>query len=616
MSIYHFLSGNPLKTRDDVAASLVSMLDQCTDHLTPGGAGLVVGNSSAHYSNHVALMEGWSRLLWGIVPLRKGGYSWSGEELHAQGFITGPDPLSDEYWGAVKDNDQRIVEMAAMSLALLLCPKEYWDPLTEEQKHNFSSWLYSVNGKAIGGNNWHFFRVLVNLALKAVGVSYDQEQMEFDLDFLDSLYVDDGWYRDDVPFDYYNPFAIHYYSLIYYVFMKDSDSVRCDRYLERVRKFAAQYVTYFADEGQSIPFGRSQTYRFAVTSFFSACAFAGVEALPWGVMKGIVLRNLRWWFSKPIFDNAGMLTIGYAYPSLLMAEEYNAPGSPYWAFKTYLILALAPDHPFWKSEELQMPALPAVTHLPVPHALMSRTRQGDVVMLSAGQYPGFELNHSAEKYSKFAYSTDFGFSVAVSSHRFDKTGCDSMLFFSDGDDYWRPRRNVLCSLSSSEQVYSRWTPFSDVTVRTWLLPAGDWHVRIHVVTAGRDVMMREGGFSMMQYDGVRPDNGFEQLRFSHGHGVAVVLPWGISAIEDVLGNRSTECIRPRPNLNLMFSSSVVPVLVSSCARGETVVLATLVGAGLNRAGTPALLDVKPVVDFDTEKLCVTIDGKKIPLLTE
>ncbi|WP_375120557.1 DUF2264 domain-containing protein [Paenibacillus sp. CR_12] len=29
-----------------------------------------------------------------------------------------------------------------------------------------------------------------------------------------------------------------------------------------------------------------------------------------------------------------------------MAENYNAPGSPYWALKTFLVLQLAEDSPF------------------------------------------------------------------------------------------------------------------------------------------------------------------------------------------------------------------------------------------------------------------------------
>ena len=59
-------------------------------------------------------------------------------------------------------------------------------------------------------------------------------------------------------------------------------------------------------------------------------------------MKGIIVRNLNWWLARPIFDRDGVLTIGYGYPQQYMAEQYNAPGSPYWGLKVFLLLAL-PD---------------------------------------------------------------------------------------------------------------------------------------------------------------------------------------------------------------------------------------------------------------------------------
>ena len=57
-------------------------------------------------------------------------------------------------------------------------------------------------------------------------------------------------------------------------------------------------------------------------------------------MKGIVNRHMRSWWEKPVFDKEGLLTIGYAYPNLNMAEGYNGPGSPYWALKSFIVLAV------------------------------------------------------------------------------------------------------------------------------------------------------------------------------------------------------------------------------------------------------------------------------------
>ena len=49
--------------------------------------------------------------------------------------------------------------------------------------------------------------------------------------------------------------------------------------------FAQDYLYYFDEEGEALPYGRSQTYRFAQGAFFAALIFAEVEALPWGQIK-------------------------------------------------------------------------------------------------------------------------------------------------------------------------------------------------------------------------------------------------------------------------------------------------------------------------------------------
>src|SRR5690606_28304342 len=123
-------------------------------------------------------------------------------------------------------------------------------------------------------------------------------------------------------------FAMHYYALIYAKFASAHDAARAQRYRERATLFARQFVDWFAADGAALPFGRSLTYRFAQGGFWGALAFADVEAFDWGVIKGLALRHLRWWLRQPIFSPDGTLSIGYAYPNLNMAEQYNSPCSP------------------------------------------------------------------------------------------------------------------------------------------------------------------------------------------------------------------------------------------------------------------------------------------------
>lgn len=81
--------------------------------------------------------------------------------------------------------------------------------------------------------------------------------------------------------------------------------------------------------GRSIPFGRSVGYRFAMVSFWGALAYADVELpapLTWGMVKGIVLRHLRWWQTQhDIWSPSGTLTIGYSYPNMYVSRLLILP---------------------------------------------------------------------------------------------------------------------------------------------------------------------------------------------------------------------------------------------------------------------------------------------------
>ncbi|MGL6217099.1 MAG: DUF2264 domain-containing protein [Lacrimispora sphenoides] len=101
-------------------------------------------------------------------------------------------------------------------------------------------------------------------------------------------------------------------------------------YEQRAFSFTREFLYWFAEAGSALAYGRSLTYRMAQISFFSMCVANELEVLPLPVMKGLIARNLQFWMKQPIFDNAGILTIGYGYSNLLMSEQYNAPGSPYW----------------------------------------------------------------------------------------------------------------------------------------------------------------------------------------------------------------------------------------------------------------------------------------------
>ena len=77
-----------------------------------------------------------------------------------------------------------------------------------------------------------------------------------------------------MAFDYYaTSFAIPFYSLIYAHFSTETDPVRSEKFKARALQNISEVIHLFAPDGNAIAFGRSMTYRFAVSCFFSSWAY-------------------------------------------------------------------------------------------------------------------------------------------------------------------------------------------------------------------------------------------------------------------------------------------------------------------------------------------------------
>ncbi len=534
--------------------------------LSPGGAQATLGASGAMFSSVAAGLEGFSRPLWGLLPLVAGGGQIDWSLIH-QGLAHGSDPDHPEFWGWPDDAPQLLVEMAPIGLALALLPEHVWDPLTPEVKARLTHWLGRINSGGLPDSNWLFFRVLVNLGLRRVEAGeYQPDAETAALDRLESFYLGEGWYQDGPSgrCDYYVPWAFHFYGLIYARLAGDRDPERAARFCERATLFARQFIHWFDTDGRAVPYGRSLTYRYAQAGFWSALAFADVEALPWGQIKGLLLRHLRWWRGAPITDNGDVLTIGYSYPNLVMAEQYNSPGSLYWAMKVFLVLATRADHPLWRSPEEPMPQRAEVAKQTRPRMLLCHG--SDHTFALAGGQDGVRFRTGSEKYAKFAYSSVFGFSVPTSARTLADMAPDSTLVLSEDEAHWRGRDASTEVEVVDGAIWSRWEPWPDVAVDTWLAPRLPWHVRVHRILTRRPLWTAEGGWAadlgtagnIAVREGSDVGSGYAAFR---GEGMA-------SGIQDLAGSRAGGVIRAMPNTNVLFPRTAVPVLQGQLEPGE------------------------------------------------
>ncbi len=533
-------------TKKAAQETLLKLLNPLKPFYSDGCAHLEIGATAAHYDKETAMMEAFTRPLWGLAPFwMGGGRDREFEKIYPKGFASGSDPNSPEYWHSCHDYDQKFVEMAGLAYAMLLAPDKVWEPLSEEEKDNLASWLWEINEHECCACNWQWFAVLTNLALKVCGRAYSKERMESGLAMMESFYDAGGWYRDGNggEKDYYNPYVMLSFGLIYAMFMEDEEPERCRIFRERAIQFAQDYQYWFSDDGASIAYGRSMTYRFAQCSFWAISLLSGTEVLPTPVIKGILTRHLTWWLNEPIFDNAGILTIGYAYPNLQMSESYNAPGSPYWATMAFAFLGLPDDHPYWTVEPAPMPELESLKCLENAGMLMQRG-SGHVVALVPGRKFADGHSHTLEKYAKFAYSSKFGFSISRSQLTLYECAPDSTLTF-EIDGFYCPKSVTLESTISENGITCTWSPAKSIRVETEIRPTEHGHIRIHKITSE---------ISCRAYD----------------TGFAVTNPEDCTA-KSLKGNGKDQILYPDPNTNLIAPKTMIPMSVYEIHEGTQVI---------------------------------------------
>lgn len=472
-------------SKQEFQAMLFQIINPVRNHYSPGKALLKLGYSGTKYDERCAQMEGFARTFWGLMPFFAGG--GQDEELLKNcidGLRHGTDPNHEEYWGGFREIDQRFCEMAALAAGLLLIPEKLWEPLTRTERDNVVAWLSHINSYTLGPNNWQFFLVLVNTALKKLGEPYSQEEMDRSLERIESFYLGDGWYKDGrLPNkDYYIGFAFHFYSLLYARLMKQEEPERCEMFEQRAMLFAQDFIYWFDDEGRAVPYGRSQTYRFAQVSFFSACLFAGLEPLPMPELEGV----------KTLFRAEKVIT--------------RESGS--------------------------------VTLYPAGTPLIARIQ-----------------GHMGEKYTKFAYSSKYGFCVHVAADILESLAPDNTLVFEvDGRLY--PRQHITDFQVEPGRLTSAWSPCPGIEVTTVIEPYVGGHTRRHVVTSAVDCIAYDCGFAL-PWD----TKGYEEQ--ADETGASIRYEGGFCTVRGGAG----KVVRTQANANLINPRTAIPMVQHSIPPG-------------------------------------------------
>lgn len=339
-----------------------------------------------------------------------------------------------------------------------------------------------------------------------------------------------------------------------------------------------------------------------------------------GVVKGLLLRHLRWWASKhDILNVDGTLNLGFLYPNMYICEDYNSPQSVYWCLKSLVVLALSSDHEFWRSKERTLPLNNiSLTKIIKPPMHVVCNTGSHHFLLSSGQFCPRALKATPAKYGKFAYSSHFGFSVPTGPFIQQMAPDSTLALSADGGDTWKVHwiptgarlgRATLVTAGKTEDVpvlVSSWKPWRlwDVVVCTALIAPSrrwpDWHIRVHKIFLGPGntpphIEGVEGSFAIYgqkRSDGrpIRPSSSSEWSRMKGSgtpleaictdqEGCLVCSVEGASGIRKLdlmasgLQSRMLLCesqgflMKPDANTNLMHSRTLIPAMKSAVPSG-------------------------------------------------
>lgn len=595
---------NPLKTRQDLEQALLDLVQPVYRLMaTQEKQGRVhLGDSGTVYDQPRQEIEGFLRTLWGLGPLfhhpeKITAYPTLFDQAKS-GILAGTNPDSPFYWGELQDYDQLFVEMGALATFLILTKESCYDSFTKTEQKQLCQWLNQINQHTIPPTNWLFFRILVNSFFEIVNYPFPTEQLENDLAEIQRYYLADGWYFDgyENQIDYYIPFGMQYYGLLYAQLTSHKESPYAKVFCQRAAAFATTFKDWFSKNGAALPFGRSLTYRFAQSAFFAAAAFAKQDftGLSQAEGKYLLLNNMRQWFQQPIFTTDGLLSIGYAYPNLVMAEGYNAPGSPYWAFKNFILLALPEDDAFWQLPET-CPDFPKQVVNPYSRMLLVHSDDGQELQAFISGQHSHEHAHGQAKYEKYVYSTTFGFSVPKGSVLPKQGAFDSTLALSEQEINYQTAFGFKEYRIHDDYIYNLWQPWEDVTIKTFVIPCYPWHIRIHQIETQRSLHLLAGSFSAPKDGHVTNGKQLSYAETSVGTtGIKLFTPG------------SCEVTQPEPNTNLLHPQTHLPQGHFEVAPGkETIVLACLGHAGKTFSDAPTI-----DVAFKGKKVSYWLAGKE------
>src|SRR5699024_2343518 len=142
--------------------------------------------------------------------------------------------------------------------------------------------------------------------------------------------------------DHYVGWAMHLYPTLW-ARMRGADDLAAGRGAvdrERLDRYLQDPVHLLGADGAPLFQGRSLVYRFAAAAPVWVGAMAEVPPFSPGRLGQMAMWTVDYFLQHGVPDGRGLLDLGWFGPWRRLAQRYSGTGSPYWASKGLLGLAL------------------------------------------------------------------------------------------------------------------------------------------------------------------------------------------------------------------------------------------------------------------------------------
>lgn len=348
-------------TREHWCAYADHMLSSAHRHASDDHANLYLPGATSAYGRRSDSLEAFARTFL-LASFRIAGdpegTGWIAD-WYAKGLDAGTDPANPDRWPTPGELDQAKVEAASLAVGLALTRNVLWDKLPQRVQEQLVAWFETVIGEKYPPINWVWFQIVVEVFLASVGGRYSSEDIDAGLAVHDSLYRGHGWFADgpERAYDHYVGWAFQVYPQLLQLMAPNDPRVRARAADdgERLADFLDDAVHLVGGDGAPLIQGRSLIYRFAAAAPFWAGQLSRHTRLSPGVSRRAASGILNYFLERGALNGDGLLTIGFHAEFPGMKQSYSGFGSPYWAAKGMMGLALPANHAAWTAVEEPLP---------------------------------------------------------------------------------------------------------------------------------------------------------------------------------------------------------------------------------------------------------------------